>query len=201
MRLYSPLDGGSAINGDLLSRVINQTMVMPHWSPSIGGMNYKWRSQIIQDIDSYQWERPMVWGIHLSVNFHIYIYIFINTWFWVNCSDLTPWPKPGVMFRIQGNHPPKGQQVSGGWKIIIYPDGTLVINGGFLSHGGTPIAGWFIIQWMIWGYHVLTVLENLRIFHTSWQIMGVYLIHEVYPSLWEDIQPVKFMVCQMILAA
>ena len=29
-------------------------------------------------------------------------------------------------------------------------------NGGFLSHGGTPIAGWFILwkihKWMIWGY-------------------------------------------------
>jgi len=33
--------------------------------------------------------------------------------------------------------------------IIVYP---LISNGGFHSHGGTPIAGWFIVddpKWMI----------------------------------------------------
>jgi hypothetical protein len=42
----------------------------------------------------------------------------------------------------------------GSWVYDMY---IIYIYGGFLSHGGTPIAGWFVswkilFKWMIWGY-------------------------------------------------
>jgi len=64
---------------------------------------------------------------------------------------------------------------------------------GFLSHGGTPIAGWFIrenpnLKWMIWGYphgygnpHVGRMMEVL----TNRSIMG-YQMYQYNPSIYHE---------------
>ena len=77
-----------------------------------------------------------------------------------------------------------------GWKcveIAIFQDelDEFSVHGGFLSHGGTPIAGWFISwkiptkKWMIWGYPISGNHHVVEIWVICWNSFVSICVNDV----------------------